>query len=150
MPAAARRGTLRGVEHAFSVHCEWLEGRQVVVGAPGKRPLRVAAPPAYDPDADPAVWSPEDLLCSALATCVGVTLTGQAAKRDVPIVDLSISVTGVVDRSFTGFEVAIDFVTEPGFEEPAEICVERAKHCLVGSALDVPVRYAARTRELSR
>ncbi|MES1247272.1 MAG: OsmC family protein [Actinomycetota bacterium] len=138
------------MEHSFPVRVEWVNGRQVVVGVLGKRPLRVGAPPEFDPDADPTVWSPEDLLCSALATCVAVTLTGQAAKREVPIVDLGVAVTGTVEREFTGFDVEIDFVTEPGFEPQAEICVERAQHCLVSDALDVPVRYAVRMRELSR
>jgi uncharacterized OsmC-like protein len=131
------------MEHMFPVRVEWVAQRSVVAGVLGKRPLRVAAPPEFDPGADPTVWSPEDLLCNALASCVAVTLSGQAAKRGVPIVDLTVTVVGTVDREFTGFDVEIDLVTEPGHEEKAELCVERSQHCLVAATLAVPVRYSS-------
>jgi organic hydroperoxide reductase OsmC/OhrA len=132
------------VKHAFPVRVEWMTGRTVVAGVQGKAPLLVAAPPEFDPDADPAVWSPEDLLCNALATCVAVTLTGQAAKRGVPIVELSVTAVGTVERgAFTGFDVEIELVTEPAFEERAELAVERSQHCLVGASLAAPVRYSS-------
>lgn len=132
------------MEHAFPVRVEWLAGRQVVAGVLGKQPLRVAAPPEFDPDAVPGIWSPEDLLCNALATCVAVTLTGQAAKRGIPIVDLAVSAVGTVVRgAFTHFDVEIELVTEAGFEERAELAVERSEHCLVGASLGVPVRYSS-------
>jgi uncharacterized OsmC-like protein len=132
------------MEHAFPVRVEWVAGRQVVAGVLGKEPLPVAAPPEFDPDADPSIWSPEDLLCNALASCVAVTLTGQAAKRGVPVVDLAVTAVGTVARgAFTGFDVEIELVTEPGFEEPAELAVERSQHCLVGASLGVPVRYSS-------
>jgi uncharacterized OsmC-like protein len=132
------------MDYTFPVRAEWVANRMVVAGVAGKEPLRVAAPPEFDPDADPGVWSPEDLLCNALATCVAVTLTGQAAKRRVPIVALSVEVEGrVAHGAFTCFDVAIDLVTEPGFEEAAELAVERSEHCLVGASLGVPVSYSS-------
>lgn len=135
------------MEHTFPVRVEWLAGRQVVAGVLGKKPLRVTAPPEFDPDADPTVWSPEDLLCNALASCVAVTLTGQAAKRGVPLVDLAVTAVGTVVRgTFTGFDVEIELVTEPGFEERAELAVERSEHCLVGASLGVPVKYSSALR----
>jgi organic hydroperoxide reductase OsmC/OhrA len=140
-PAAA---IVQGMEHTFPVRVEWVAGRQVVAGVLGKQPLLVAAPPEFDPEADPAVWSPEDLLCNALASCVAVTLTGQAVKRGVPIVDLAVTAAGTVARgAFTGIDVEIELVTEPGFEERAELAVERSEHCLVGASLGVPVRYSS-------
>ena len=132
------------MEYTFPVRVDWVGGRTVLAAVDGKRPLRVAAPPEFDPDADPRVWSPEDLLCNALATCVAVTLTGQAAKRRVPILALSVEVEGTVERgAFTGFDVAIDLVTAPGFEAAAAAAVERSEHCLVGASLGVPVRYSS-------
>ena len=131
-------------EHTFPVRVEWLGHRTVVAGVLGKKPLRVAPPPEYDPEADPTVWSPEDLLCSALATCVAVTLTGQAAKRGVPLVDLAVAVEGTASGgSFAAFDVDITVLTEPGFEERAELAVERAQHCLVGASLVAPVHYTS-------
>lgn len=147
MRPPARTAIVGRMEHTFPVRVEWLAGRQVVAGVLGKPPLRVAAPPEYDPDADPSVWSPEDLLCNALASCVAVTLTGQAAKRGVPIVDLSVTAVGTVGRgAFTGFEVEIELETEPGFEERAELAIERSRHCLVGASLGVPVQYSSALR----
>jgi organic hydroperoxide reductase OsmC/OhrA len=131
-------------EHTFPVRVEWLAGRTVVAGVLGKEPLRVAAPPEFDPDADPTTWSPEDLLCNALATCVAVTITGQAVKRSVPLEDLAVAVVGTVSHgAFTELDVDITLVTEPGFEERAELVVERAQHCLVGASLATPVHYSA-------
>jgi organic hydroperoxide reductase OsmC/OhrA len=131
-------------EHTFPARVDWAFGRTVIAHVHGKSPLRVAAPPEFDPDASPTTWSPEDLLVNALATCVAVTLTGQAAKRRVPLVDLRVSAVGTVaGGSFTGFDVTISVVTEPGWEEGAELAAERAQHCLVGSSLAAPVRYSA-------
>src|SRR5213592_1200661 len=98
-PAAGDR---EGMEHTFPVRVEWSAGRQVVAGVPGKPSLRVGAPPEFDPDADPAVWSPEDLFCSAVATCLAVTITVQARKRNVPLVVLTVTAARTTGRRTDG------------------------------------------------
>ncbi len=133
-------------EYRFPVRVEWMSGRTVVAGVLGKPALEVSPPAEFNPEADPAVWSPEDLFCNAAATCLAVGIARLAAKAEVPLVDLDVVAEGVVGQradgkfGFTRLEQVVELVTEPGFEDAARELVRRAERtCLVAASLDVEV-----------
>jgi organic hydroperoxide reductase OsmC/OhrA len=136
----------RSKEYRFPVRVEWMSGRRVVAGVLGKHPIAVKTPPEFNPEADPAVWSPEDLFCNAAATCLAVGIARLAEAAELPIVDLDVTAEGVVGRrqdsrfGFIRLQQVVELVTEPGYEETARELVERAEAgCLVANSLDVAV-----------
>ena len=136
----------RSKEYTFPVRVEWVSGRTVVAGVLGKPALLVSPPVEFNAEADPEVWSPEDLFCNAAATCLAVGIARLAAAAEVPLVDLAVSAEGTVTRredgrfGFTRLEQVVELCVEPEHEEAARELVERAEAgCLVAASLDVAV-----------
>jgi organic hydroperoxide reductase OsmC/OhrA len=141
-----REGMARDKEYRFPVRVEWVSGRTVVAGVLGKPALVVSPPPEFNAEADPAVWSPEDLFCNAAATCLAVGIARLASAAEVPLLDLAVSAQGTVTRredgrfGFTKLEQTVELEVEPGHEGAARELVERAESgCLVAASLDVAV-----------
>ena len=133
-------------EYRFPVEVEWQEGRTVHVRISGKEQVAVMSPPEFNRDADPSVWSPEDLFGAAAAACLAVTITGIAKREELPLRALSVDAVGVVGRredghfGFRRLEQHVAITTLPGEEERARSIVERAEQtCLVTVSLDVDV-----------
>jgi organic hydroperoxide reductase OsmC/OhrA len=120
--------------------------RRIVTAESGKKPkLAVATPPEFrDGLAD--VWTPEDLLVAATATCYGLTLSAIAERRELRIHDLSILGAGHVSRRADGIfgfivvELAVELTVDEGCESLAERVARIAERgCIVNDALKVPV-----------
>jgi len=104
-------------EHAFPVAVEWEGARRVRVGVHRKAALAVATPAQFHREADPSVWSPEDLLTAAAASCLAVTIAGA-----------------------TRIEQRVRVAVPVGDEGRARQLVERAEStCLVAASLDAEV-----------
>jgi organic hydroperoxide reductase OsmC/OhrA len=134
------------VEYTFPVDVSWTGGRLTRVRAQGKPDLSVAAPPIF-PGGVPGVWSPEDLLAAAAATCYAVTLAAIAEHRSLPLHKLELRSEGRLGRredgrfGFRDVGLRVEIVTDPGCEDAMRGAAKRAEEqCLVGMALQVPVR----------
>jgi peroxiredoxin-like protein len=132
-------------DHKFPVSIHWITGRLTRATVPGKPDLQVATPPEFR-GGIAGVWSPEDLLVGAAASCYAVTLVAVAERHDVPLHGLDVRGTGHVTRrddgrfGFVAIELEVSLETEPGREADARRAAEAAEHgCLVAMALDVPV-----------
>jgi organic hydroperoxide reductase OsmC/OhrA len=113
--------------------------------AAGKPTLSVATPPEFK-DGIAGIWSPEELLVGAVASCYELTLVAVAERRSVPLHGLDVEATGHLERvpaggyGFTVLELNAALTTEPGFEAEATEVAQLAKeHCIVERALEVPV-----------
>jgi len=133
-------------EFRFPVAVEWRDGRTVCARIAGKETVAVTSPPEFNREADPSVWSPEDLFGAAAAACLAVTITGIAQREALPLHSLRVSAVGVVGRrddgafGFTKLEQHVEIATDPGEEEHARALVEKAEEtCLVRVSLDVDV-----------
>ena len=138
--------------HTFPVDVRWLEGKLTLASVPGKEPLHVATPPVFQGGIE-GVWSPEDLLVTATASCYAVTLVTIAERREIPIYDLRVSGTGHVSKrddgrfGFVAIELDAEIETAPGYLRSAEAAAHLAERgCLVGRALDVPVHVGVVVR----
>jgi peroxiredoxin-like protein len=130
--------------HRFPVSVEWRGGRLTTASVPGKAQLDVATPPEFKGGIE-GVWSPEDLLVAATATCFTVTLVAIAERRAVPLHALEVDGTGFIERHDEGFgfvviELHARLETDGEFVAAAERAAHDAKDgCFVGQALDTPV-----------
>jgi peroxiredoxin-like protein len=138
--------TTKAKEHAFPVTVGWRRARTVEASVHGKAQLDVATPPQFDRNADPATWSPEDLLTAAAATCLAVTIAGAAERAAVTLEHLSVDATGVVGMrddgryGFTRIEQRVAVTASADDVEQVRAIVERAEStCLVAASLDVPI-----------
>jgi peroxiredoxin-like protein len=133
----------------FPVSVHWQGGRITRASAFDKPDLRIAVPPEFRGGV-PGVWSPEELLVSATASCFAVTLAGVAERMQLPLLRLEISGTGHVSKrddgrfGFVAIELDVDVETPTvdaaeRVDEAAAIAEER---CIVSMALDVPVHVA--------
>lgn len=136
----------------FPVTVDVVEGRLTLASVPGKSDLEVATPPEFA-GGIPGVWSPEDLLVAAAASCYAVTLVAVAERADIPVRMLSVSGAGHVTRrddgkfGFVAIELDVRFETDPETAEAAGRAAAKAKDvCIVTMALDVPIRFGVDVR----
>jgi peroxiredoxin-like protein len=130
--------------HRFPVKVEWRGERLTTVSVPGKEQLDVATPPEFKGGIE-GVWSPEDLLVAATATCFAVTLVAIAERRAVPLHALAVDGTGFIERHDEGFGfVLIELYARLETDEECVGVAQKAAHdakdgCFVSQALDTPV-----------
>jgi organic hydroperoxide reductase OsmC/OhrA len=131
--------------HRYGVRTEWHDGKRVTLSAPGKPVLDVALPADFK-NGVPGVWSPEELLIASLATCFELTMIAVAQNRNVPLHDVRVDATGHVERKgylykLILLELDVHAETDIGRRGEIEHIAQVAHEgCLVGNALDVPVR----------
>ncbi len=132
-------------EFHFPASVTWEGGRRTAARVEGKHPVDVAPPPEFR-GTYPDVWSPEDLLTAAAASCLAVTITGLAERGGVPLRSLEVDGDGVVGKrddghfGFVRIEQRVRLETDPGFEDRAETLVRQADAgCLVAVSLALPV-----------
>ena len=149
-------GGMRTKEYAFPVSVGWEGGRTVRVRVDGKGEVAVTSPPEFNRDADPSVWSPEDLFGAAAASCLAVTITGLAQREELPLRSLAVEAVGIVGRrddgnfGFVRIEQHVAIATDPGEEERARSLVEKAEStCLVRVSLDVDVETTVDVLQLA-
>jgi len=133
-------------EMQFPVSIRWRGGRLARADAHDKESLEIATPPEFR-DGLAGYWSPEDLLVTSVASCFALTLAAVAERRQVSLLDASITATGHMSRrtngrmGFTVIDVRAVLETLPGSEEALGAAAAVAEQrCLVAQALDVPVR----------
>jgi organic hydroperoxide reductase OsmC/OhrA len=141
---------IKALRFPISVRVE--HGRLTRVEAFGKPDLEVATPPEFPGGID-GVWSPEDLLVTAVASCFAVTVVAIAERRELPIYDLRVSGTGHVSKrddgrfGFVAIELDAEIETLPECIAAVDAVARRAERgCLIAQALDVPVHVGVAIR----
>lgn len=143
---------MRAKDISFPVAVTWVAGRLVRASVPGKDSIEIATPPEFK-GTDEGVWSPEDFLVAAAASCFTVTYLAVAERRGVPVHDIAVDGVGRMGigadgrLGFVGIDLAAHLVTDHGYEEAAAAAAERAEQgCFVSLALSVPVRLETLVR----
>lgn len=150
--ANATSTTVRAKEFHFPLSVEWIGGRRVAAHAEGKPAIEITAPPVFR-GTDPSVWSPEEFLVAAAASCLAVTFTGLAAREDLAYTRLRVDGYGVVGSradgrfGFTRLLLRLELDTDSTREAQARELAERAEEtCLVSVSLDLPVETVIEVR----
>jgi organic hydroperoxide reductase OsmC/OhrA len=142
--------TVRAKEFHFPLSVEWVGGRRVVARAEGKPAIEIATPPVFR-GTDPSVWSPEEFLVAAAASCLAVTFAGLAARDGLAYTKLKVDGDGVVGWrddgrfGFTRLLLRLEVETDPTEEaEMHELAEQAEQTCLVSVSLDLPSRPRSR------
>jgi organic hydroperoxide reductase OsmC/OhrA len=112
----------------------------VTVTSAGLPDLSSASPPEFDGPG--GVWSPETLLCAAVADCFVLTFRAIARASKLEWVSLDCSVEGTLDRvegvtRFTRYVTRATLQVTPGTDRgKAQTLLEKSEHgCLVANSL---------------
>jgi organic hydroperoxide reductase OsmC/OhrA len=126
--------------HTYVVAASGAATGPVAVNAPELPQLATAAPPEFDGPG--GLWSPESLLCAALADCFVLTFRGISRVAGFQWLQLECRVEGVLERvervpQFTRFtSFATLTVPQGGDERKARELLERAERtCLVSNSV---------------
>lgn len=134
--------------HLYTVQASSTPEGDVPVSSAGLPVLATAAPAEFDGPGDR--WSPETLLCAAVADCFILSFRAVARAQKLPWTALDCEVQGTLDRvegktRFTLMLVKAALRVPDGTEQDkAQKAMERAEHvCLVSNSLTAERRLEA-------
>ena len=134
--------------HHYVVHAIAAPEGDVPVSSPDLPELVTAPPAEFDGPGDR--WSPETLLCAAVADCFLLSFRGVARAGRLPWTSLRCDVRGTLDRvdgksRFTEIEVEAALTVPEGTDrDKAAKAMERAEQlCLISNSLLAERRLVA-------
>ena len=134
--------------HIYTVQASSAPEGDVPVSSAGLPELTTAPPAEFDGPGD--LWSPETLLCAAVADCFLLSFRGVARAQKMPWTSLQCEVQGTLDRvdgksRFTHMLVKAALVVPEGTEQDKALkAMERAEHvCLISNSLVAERRIEA-------
>ncbi len=126
--------------HTYIVAATGSPVGSVEVSADGLSPLHTAPPSQFGGPGD--LWSPETLLCAAVANCFILTFRGIARASGLEWLNIDCRVEGTLERSganvnFTRFVTNVELeVPDNSDPERCRKLLEKAEHgCLVANSL---------------
>jgi len=126
--------------HSYSVTASGQASGLVSIGSPGLAELATAPPPQFDGPGDQ--WSPETLLCAAVADCFILTFRALARAARLEWLQLECRVEGTLERvervaQFTRFATfATLTIAATTDAEQARKLLGQAEHsCLISNSL---------------
>jgi peroxiredoxin-like protein len=128
--------------YGASVH--WRGGRLTRATSGEKPPIDVATPPEFK-GGIAGVWSPEELLVTATASCFVVTLAAVADASAVKLDTIAVDGLGHLERAsdgrfrFVAIELTVEVTTDDRPETVERLVADAERLCIVSGALDVPV-----------
>lgn len=132
--------------HLYTVSAAGADAGSVVVSAAGLPDFETAAPPEFDGPG--GYWSPESLLCAAVADCFILSFRAFARGSRFEWLALACRVVGTLDRvagvpKFTHFATHATLTVADGADVgKARLLLTKAEHgCLISNSLSA-------TREL--
>ena len=134
--------------HLYTVRASASPAGPVPVNSPGLPELMTAPPAEFDGPGD--LWSPETMLCAAVANCFLLSFRGVARAAKFEWHSLECSVEGRLDRvegktRFTQVVVNATLRVPAGSDEAKALKhLERAEHvCLISNSLVAERRLEA-------
>jgi organic hydroperoxide reductase OsmC/OhrA len=143
MSTATETSAVRAREFHFPLTVDWLGERRVGASVEGKPTIEITPPPVFR-GTDPTIWSPEDILVAAAASCLAVTFTGLAAKAGLDYGGFHVDADGVCGRrddgrfGFTRLQFAVKIEADDA-AEARSLAEQAEENCLVSASLDLPV-----------
>ncbi len=126
--------------HFYTATASGFPEGTVALNSPRLPEIASAPPPEFDGPGD--VWSPETLLCAALADCFVLSFRAVARASKLEWSDVACRVEGVLERvdgvtQFTRYTTFADLkVPSSSDAEKARKLLEKAEHvCLVSNSL---------------
>jgi organic hydroperoxide reductase OsmC/OhrA len=134
------RRTMHPYPHLYTATASGFPEGTVAVNSPRLPEIASAPPPEFDGPGD--VWSPETLLCAALADCFVLSFRAVARASKLEWNDVACRVEGVLERvdgvtQFTRCTTFASLRVPPASDaDKARKLLEKAEHvCLVSNSL---------------
>ncbi len=126
--------------HTYTAVASGVPAGLVAVRSPQLPQLQTAPPPEFDGPG--GVWSPESLLCAAIADCFIMTFRAVSRAARLNWLHLDCQVLGVLERvdkvaQFTEFTNSVTLVVPPGTAVAAarELVQQAERACLIANSL---------------
>ena len=127
--------------HRYHVSTSGSSHGDVTIGSPGLADLPSNPPPQFD--GPEGYWSPETLLCAAVADCFVLSFRAVARASKFDWTHLDCQVEGILDRvegttRFTRFITRVTLKVPAGTDRVrAQTLLDKAEHvCLVSNSLN--------------
>jgi organic hydroperoxide reductase OsmC/OhrA/RimJ/RimL family protein N-acetyltransferase len=133
--------------HRYRVAAWWTAGRAgIAKAASAPKVIHFAAPPEFR--GLEAMWTPEDLLLSAVASCFTATFHVIAVNAKFEYTDLEVGAEGVVSRGDLGYTFSeivvhptLTIAREQDREQALDLLQKAKTLCLVSRALTTPQKF---------
>lgn len=131
----------------YEVAVDWKEGKTGETRCEGKPVIAVATPPEFGGPGN--IWTPEDLLTSAVATCIMTSALFFIDRAKIQLRSYKSKATGTMEKTAAGLaitRIAISVFIELedlAKEEVVRKALEQAeKTCPLSNSLNCPVELA--------
>jgi len=135
----------------YQTSLAWKEGRKGSASAEGKPELEFSSPPEFK--GDPGIWTPEDLLVTALNTCILETFLSFAERKGLGLKAYESSAEGLLEYAngkyrFTEFtvQVRIAVATPEDVEKARELIDVAHANCFVSNSITAAVKISPEIR----
>jgi organic hydroperoxide reductase OsmC/OhrA len=133
----------------YEVSVDWKEGKTGETRCAGKPAIEVATPPEFGGPEN--IWTPEDLLTSAVATCIMTSALFFIGRGKIQLRSYKSTATGTLEKTpdgllMTSIAVVVSIELEdPAQEEAVRKALEQAeKTCPLSNSLKCPVELDVR------
>ncbi len=130
--------------YKYHTNVEWKSDRQGFLRSDGKPDIFVSSPPEFK--GIPGVWTPEDLIVSALEICQMSTFLSIGVRKGIPLRSYKSSAEGLLEYvdgkyRFTKIIVKPEIVVEQSWTEAQVQEVVRTAHdnCLIGNSITAEI-----------
>jgi organic hydroperoxide reductase OsmC/OhrA len=132
----------------------WSTGLRGRTSAPGKPEMEVGSPAEFK--GDPGIWTPEELLVSALNACLMLTFVSLAQNKGVQVVVYESKAEGLlenVDGKYRITEVSVQpslvLKSQTDVEAARAIMDEVEENCFISNSIRAKVKLAPQFRIVS-
>ena len=133
----------------YRTSVDWKQGKTGETRSEGKPAVEVATPPEFG--GPEGIWTPEDLLTSAVATCVMTSALYFFDRSKIALRSYKSEAAAVMEKTpsglaITGIRIEITVgIEDPAQEEAARKAVEQAeKTCPLSNSMTCPVTVEIR------
>ena len=131
----------------YEISVVWKEGKIGSTHAGGKPSIEIATPPEFGGPEN--IWTPEDLLTSAVASCILTSTLFFADRAGIQMRSYMSNATATMEKTprglaFTRIDVEISITLEnPAQADAMRRAVEQAeKNCPISTSLKCPVEIS--------
>ena len=128
----------------YKTSADWIDGKKGTSACEGKPAIKISTPPEFG--GPEGFWTPEDLLTSAVASCIMTSTLFFADRAKIKMTAYTSQATGTMEKTAAGLVitnvlVSIDITLESTEQaEAMQKAVKQAeKTCPVSNSLNCPV-----------
>jgi organic hydroperoxide reductase OsmC/OhrA len=135
----------------YQTGVHWLRGRRGVLSASARPDIEVSSPPEFK--GEPGLWTPEDLLVSAINGCLLMTFLAYAQREELDLIAFECAAEGFLEYSEGKYRIT-EVVLKPDLRVKSEEDVllardvlERAhRDCFISNSVRATVKVVPQIR----